>query len=77
MSKEKGNTPMYTRYTRIGICKECGSDIYAPVEAASEGDSKLMSACACEGGPRFAVSSRRRETSAPGETISETGKRAA
>jgi hypothetical protein len=77
VSKEKGDIPMYTRYTRIGICKECGSDVYAPAAAASEGDIKLMSACACKGGPRVAATVRRPETTPPDERSSEVGQKAA
>jgi hypothetical protein len=68
---------MYMRYTRIGICKECGSDVFAPAAAASEGDIKLMSACACEGGPRVAPAARRDETPQPGERSSEAARKAA
>jgi hypothetical protein len=77
VSKGKGDIPMYTRYTRIGICKECGSDVYAPVTGASEDDIKLMSACACEGGPRVAAAGRYPETPLPGERSSEAGRKAA
>jgi hypothetical protein len=74
VSKEKGDIPMYTR---IGICKECGSGVYAPVAASPEDDFKLMSACACEGGPRVAAAGRRPETPTPGERSSEAGQKAA
>jgi len=77
VSKEKGEIPMYTRYTRIGICKECGSGVYAPEATASEGNLKLMSACACEGGPRVAPAGRGAETPPPGERSSEAGQKAA
>jgi hypothetical protein len=77
VSKEKGDIPMYTRYTRIGICKECGSDVYAPTADAPEGNIKLMSTCACEGGPRVVAAGRRPETPPPCERSSEAGQKAA
>jgi hypothetical protein len=74
VSKEKGDSPVYTR---IGVCNECGADVYAPLAAASEDDFKLMSACACEGGPKASAAGRRPETSPAGERNSEAGKKAA
>jgi hypothetical protein len=74
VSKERGGIPVYTR---IGVCNECGSDVYAPLAAVSEGDFKLMSACACKGGPKAAAAGRRPETSPAGERKSEAGKKAA
>ena len=33
-------------YVRVGICKECGADVYGP----EAGGLPLMSSCACAGG---------------------------
>lgn len=40
---------VFPAYKRIGICKECGADVYAPESAA--GEFQRMSACACAGQP--------------------------
>ena len=40
MSEEKVIIPAYAR---IGVCKECGADVYAP----EGGGLPLMSACRC------------------------------
>jgi hypothetical protein len=52
MAEEKILIPTYKR---IASCASCGADVYSP-QLQSRGGWPLMSACACEQGPRVTVS---------------------
>ena len=50
MAEEKILLPSYKR---AGACGRCGAEVYAP-DLKQNGGWPLMSACACEQGPKIA-----------------------
>jgi hypothetical protein len=48
---------VFPAYVRIGKCGACGASVYAPEMHAFNGVLPLMSACACEHGPRISHAS--------------------
>jgi hypothetical protein len=74
MIKEQGAVPVYSR---IGICKECGADVYAPQGALAEGEFKRLSGCGCAGGPKGEAAGRLSAPPAPGKGNSAHEKKAA